>query len=488
MPGKVAIVDIGSNTVRLVVYDAPLRLPIPIFNEKAQCELGRGMEKTGRLNPDGVTLAYQSLARFISLSRAMGVDHLEMVATAAVRDATDGPQFVAEIKRRFDLDVEVLSGDEEARMAALGLLCGVHDADGLVGDLGGGSLDLVMLNKGQFGEQGTLPLGHLRLAEIGDGGLKKLRGIIKEHLQGVDWIKQARGRTFYAIGGSWRVLARILIDQTHHPLHVIDNFSIRASEARSMTRVLSGLSHGSIEKISGVPWRRMETLPYAALMMEQILKTVEPETLVFSGFGMREGRMLESLPDEMRLQDPLISACAGMAERVGRFAIRGDEVADWMAPLFSGESEAEHRLRLAACLLGDIGWSEHPDYRAEHSFHRVLRVPFAGLTHRDRVLIADVIYVRYNGEPDSRLVEPVRSLLDEGQMAWVRSVGLALRLAHTISGSAPDVLSGTRLRIDANKLFLDLPPESAVYVSETVGRRLKSLARSIGLKGRFGSV
>ena len=153
MPGKVAIVDIGSNTVRLVVYDTPMRLPIPIFNEKAQCELGRGMEKTGRLYPQGVPLALESLSRFINLSRAMGVKHLDVVATAAVRDATDGVKFVAEVKRRFDLDVEVLSGDEEARMAATGLLCGVQDADGLVGDLGGGSLDLVVLNNGQFGDQ-----------------------------------------------------------------------------------------------------------------------------------------------------------------------------------------------------------------------------------------------------------------------------------------------------------------------------------------------
>ncbi|NQV46311.1 MAG: Ppx/GppA family phosphatase [Rhodospirillaceae bacterium] len=484
-PGKVAIVDIGSSTVRLVVYDAPLRLPIPMFNEKAQCELARGMASTGKLNPDGVVLALSSLSRFINLSAAMSVEHLELVATAAVRDATDGPDFVAEVKRRFGRDIQVLSGEEEARMAAMGLLSGVPLADGLVGDLGGGSLDLVSLDHGNFGEQGTLPLGHLRLAEAASSG--SLKDIIEQAIDSLPWIGKAKGRTLYAIGGSCRALARILIDQMGHPLHVVDNFTIRRADALRLTRMIAGLSHDSLEGITGVPKRRLETLPYAAMVLEALLKTAKPEELVFSGFGMREGKLLDTLPKELRHQDPLISASIGFAERTGRFAIRGEEILEWMSPLFSDESASEKRLRLAACLLSDIGWNEHPDYRAEHAFHRVLRIPFAGLTHQQRVLIADAIYVRYNGEADSKLVAPVRGLLDAGQLAWVRVVGFGLRLAHTISGSAPDVLSKTRLKLGSNKLILELPDDlpNELFVSETVERRLKTLARCLDLKGKF---
>jgi len=233
----------------------------------------------------------------------------------------------------------------------------------------------------------------------------------------------------------------------------------------------------------------METLPFAAMVLAETIQAVAPENIQFSGFGMREGKLLSILPDELRHQDPLISGSAGQAERTGRFAIHGEEIHEWMAPLFTHESPAERRLRLAACLLSDIGWNEHPDYRAEHAFHRVLRIPFAGLTHRERVLIADAIYVRYNGEPESDLVRPVRSLLDPGQLSWVRVVGLALRLAHTISGSAPDVLSRTRLRLGDSKLYLELPKEPPeekdIFISETVERRLKTLGKSLDLKGRF---
>ena len=482
--GKVAIVDIGSNTVRLVVYDTPQRLPIPVFNEKALCELGRNLTSTGLLNPDGVEMAYQSLRRFIRLSDTMGVDRLHMVATSAVRDATDGPEFVAEIQKRFGHEVEVLSGPDEAKLSALGLLCGVPDADGLAGDLGGGSFDLVALNKGVFGEQATLPVGHLRLAEMARSG--NVDTIVKRQLETLPWIKAAKGRTLYALGGSCRALARVMIEQTHHPLHVVDNFTIRADEARGLCKVIGGLGGNSFGKIKGVPRSRMETLPYAAKLFASLLKVAKPEFLVFSGFGMREGQLLKMLPDTFGKQDPLISSCKSMAERTGRFHFRGTSLLEWMTPLFEGESPAEKRLRWAACLLGDIGWSEHPDYRAEHAFHRVLRVPFAGLTHRERVLLADAIYVRYNGEPESELVEPLRGLLDAGQLSWVRVVGLALRLAHTIAGSAPGILSKTELLISGGRLILKLPDDRDVYLSETVERRLRTLGASLGLKAEFG--
>ncbi len=482
-PGKVAIIDIGSNTLRLVVYDAPMRLPIPMFNEKAQCELGRGQAVSGRLNPAGVELAYASLSRFINLSHAMGVDHLELVATAAVRDASDGADFVAEVKRRFGLDVQVLSGAEEAKLAAMGLLSGVPQADGIVGDLGGGSLDLVGLDAGTFAEQGTLPLGHLRLADVTGNGQMAARKLIAENLAGLPWIKQAKGRSLYAIGGSWRALARIFISQIDHPLHVVDNFTLRRSDALHLSRLVADQSKDSLQRIPGIARRRMESLPAASMVLQALIEVIEPQSVTFSGFGMREGQLLKILPDEIRQQDTLIDACKSYSERMGRFAIKGNEILEWMSPLFEQEAPGERRLRLAACLLSDIGWSEHPDYRAEHAFHRVLRIPFAGLTHPNRVLLAEAVYVRYNGDPDSMLVAPVRSLLDSAQQSWVQVVGLALRLAHTLSGSAPGLLEQTRLKVGDSKLTLVVPEGSKLFVSESIERRLKTLGRSLGLKG-----
>ncbi|MFC1673474.1 exopolyphosphatase [Pseudomonadota bacterium] len=485
--GRFAVVDIGSNSVRLVVYDAPTRLPIPMYNEKAQCALGRGMGETGRLSPEGVECATRSLRRFYGLAKAMGVETLDMVATAAVRDAEDGPDFIETIREELGQDILVLSGEDEAKYAALGLLMGVPDADGVIGDLGGGSLDLVGLNKGKFGESATFSLGHLRLSEAADGNPEKARKIVSRELARLDWLDKVKGRTLYAAGGSWRAIARILIDQTSHPLHVVDNFTIDANAAQKILHLISGAGRHSLELIPGVPKKRIDTLPFAAAALEGMLLASGAATLQFSGFGMREGVLLEALPEELKHQDPLISAGKTMAERTGRFAVKGREIMEWMAPLFPDETDAEARLRYAACLMGDIGWNEHPDYRAEHTFIRTLRVPYAGLTHADRALLASTLYVRQNGDMGDPLIRPILGLLDVGQLSWIRITGLALRLAHTISGSAPGLLARAQLQVDGDKLLLCVTEDDrAALVSEAVQRRLKTLGRALGLKGKVG--
>lgn len=484
--GRVAVVDIGSNSVRLVVYDAPARLPIPMFNEKASCELGLGLDASGHLNPVGVPKAIDSVWRFVGLSRAMGVEKLEIVATAAVRDASDGPDFVAEIEKRTSQKVRVLSGEEEAKMAAMGLLSGVPDADGLIGDLGGGSLDLVCLNKGKFGNFATLPLGHLRLMERSDKNPEKAWDIVRDEYSRLDWLSDVKGKTFFAAGGSWRSIARVFIEQIEHPLHVIDNFWIDPETANPLLQILGGSVRHSFRKIVGVPEKRTETLSFAAIALAGLMEATKPNRLMFSGFGMREGIMLSALPESIQKQDPLISACKTMNERTGRFSITGHELLDWMSPLFIDETVPEQRLRLAACLMSDIGWNEHPDYRAEQAFDRVLRVPYAGLRHSQRAVLGLCTYIRYNGEPGDKLTAPVMRLLDDGQLNWVWVTGLALRLAHTISGSAPNILKGTKLRIDGSKLLLEFDGDDHhAMASDAVKRRLKTLAKKLGLKSKI---
>jgi exopolyphosphatase/guanosine-5'-triphosphate,3'-diphosphate pyrophosphatase len=478
--GPVGVVDVGSNTVRLVVYDTPTRMPIPIFNEKAQCELGRDLGKSGRLHERGVAEALRTLARFTRLAEAMGVGHLEIVATAAVREASDGPVFAAEAERVCGLPVHVLSGAEEARLAAVGLLNGVPGADGLLGDLGGGSLDLVGLNLGEIGAFATLPLGHLRLAADSAGDRVEARRQVDRVLAGVDWLPEIGGRSLYAVGGSWRALARVFIDQTHHPLHVLDNYTIGFFDALRLANLLGGLSAATLDGLSGVARRRIAGLPYAAIVLAALLEAARPARLVFSGFGMREGQMLELLPPELRHQDPLISACEMHAERTGRFAIHGQEILDWTTPLFAAETETERRLRLAACLLSDIGWSEHPDYRAVHAFERVLRSPYPGLTHADRAQLGIAVFVRYDGDPDDPTLLPICRLLEEGGVVRAQVLGLGLRLAHTLSGGAPGLLAQTRLKVERDRLTLCL--HDPVFLSEAVQRRLAALARSMGLK------
>ncbi|MGE5514665.1 MAG: Ppx/GppA family phosphatase [Bacteroidota bacterium] len=472
----VGIVDIGSNSIRLCVYDGASRVPVPLFNEKAVCALGQGLGASGRLNPEGVAQALAAVGRYVALSRAMQVERLDILATAAVRDAVDGDAFVEAIEQGYGVEVKVLSGGQEAKAAAMGVLCGTPDADGIVADLGGGSLELVTVQNGDFGEHVTMPLGVLRLAEASGDDKGKAAEIIDRHLKAVPWLKQGKGRALYAVGGAWRAIARICIAQTHHPLTVLDNFALDAREALRIIELVSSQSKKSLEKVPGVSKKRVASLPQAALTLEKVIRATQPDQLVFSIYGMREGNFYRHLPEPIRQQDPLLSVCRQMAQMNARFPEHGDELMAWMAPLFPVETPHQARLRHACCLVSDIFWSEHPDYRAEQAFQRILRLPFMGVPHRDRAAIAYVIYHRYQGSEDSPHAQMAIQLLDEARLQRCRVIGLALRLAHTLSGGAPNLLRQSRLLSDTGELVLEVPANNPAFAIES-DRTFDRLAR-----------
>lgn len=477
----IGIIDIGSNTVRLVVFGGHQRTPQALFNEKRTCALGMGLESTGRLNPDGVPLALAAIQRFVALARAMDVERLDVLATAACRDATDGPAFLDEIERRCGVRPTLLSGEDEAKKAALGVLCSVPDADGVVADLGGGSLELVTVQGGAFGRFTSLPLGVLRIAEHSNGAPAPASAFINSRLASVDFLAEGTGRHLYLVGGAWRALARVLIDQMNYPLHVLDNFTLPAGQARRLIGLVARQSRKSLEKVSGVSKKRLAHLPLAALLLERLLDDITPDAVVFSVYGMREGQFYAALPEEARAEDPLLSAATRLAEDAGRFPEHGRELVEWMSPLFPDEPPRLARLRHAACLLGDIFWHEHPDFRAEQAFLRVLRLPFMGLDHHDRAALALAVYYRYAADTTLEVVRPALALLDDDRVRRVRIIGAGLRLGHTVSGGAPGLLSCTTLTLAKGAIVLTVPARAPVFAPQAFQRRLDRLAQELGV-------
>jgi exopolyphosphatase/guanosine-5'-triphosphate,3'-diphosphate pyrophosphatase len=478
---NIAIIDIGSNSVRLVVYDGRTRAPVPLFNEKAVCGLGLGMHQSGRLNPAGVADALQMVPRFVRLARAMDVGILDVLATAAVRDASDGEAFVKAIEESCDVDVTVLAGDEEARLAAMGVLCGTPNADGAVADLGGGSLELVALDHGRFaGLSTTFPLGVLRLSDASNGQRSVAEALIDKHFSSLSWWTRTHQRPLYAVGGAWRALARLCIAQTGHPLHVLDNFTLAADEAIDLADLISRQSFRSLDKVPGLSKKRQQHLPLAALLLGKVLHYARPSRLVFSVYGMREGRFYQHLNAESRNWDPLLAACADMARTAGRFPEHGQEIVDWMAPLLPFETAHQKRLREAACLLGDVFWNEHPDYRAEQAFLRVFRLPFMGLGHKDRALLALAIHARYGGDDSLVQAADARSLLSDEEQRRASLIGMALRLGHSLSGGVPGLLPTTKLAIDGKQVVLSLPKDDPAFAPDLTDRRYDRLAKLAG--------
>nr|WP_246422343.1 Ppx/GppA family phosphatase [Roseospira visakhapatnamensis] len=471
--------DVGSNSVRLVVYRGGARVPVPLFNEKALCALGQGLANSGRLNPEGRALARAAVGRFVALARAMGVERLEVLATAAVRDAEDGPDLVADLERDNTIRVQVLSGRDEARRAAEGVLCAVPEAEGVVADLGGGSLDLVWVQGGRFKDTASFPLGLLRLTEASGGDRAMAESLLDEALAREPWLSRAGGEAVYAVGGAWRALARVCMDRLTYPLHVLDNFTVSATDARPLLAWVAEAAPKDLMQVQRLSKKRVPMLPLAAMALGRLVDAVRPRRVVFSVYGVREGQFMHTLPEALRRQDPLLASMKMMARDAGRFPVQGDEVATWMEPLFPAEPPDLARMRHAASLIGDIFWNEHPDYRADQAFHRMLRLPFMGLNHRDRAALALVVYHRYGGDGDASVVVQAEALLDDPARARrTRVIGAALRLAHTLSGGAPGVLSRTTLARDlSGRLTLTVPDGDPLFEPEFLERRLEKLAR-----------
>lgn len=470
------VIDIGSNSVRLVVFDGLRRSPLPLFNETVMCGLGNGLRGSGRLAPDGVRRALDSLERFVSLLDSMGVGTVDAVATAAVRDAEDGRDFVRAARRRCGLKIRVLTGTEEAEYAALGVLSGMPSADGVMGDLGGGSLELVRLDEGRIGEHVTLPLGSLNLGAMAGRSKKRARAMVEEAFAGIPWLGDARGAALYAVGGSWRSLARAHMARSGYPLSVIDHYTLRRQEIADTADVLARQSRTSLARMRGIPHRRIDLLPLASLVMGCLLEAARPRTVAFSASGLREGLAHARLPPRERKKDPLVSACWDIARRAARFPDHALELTSWTRRLFPGETPDERRLRHAACLLSDIGWRVHPDYRAVHAGAEILRAPGLHATHEERAFLACAVLARYAGARGA--LGDVQRLLPAKPLGRARIIGAAVRLGETLSGGVPGIIDRFSLRARKRRprLRLRYRPEDRSQIGEAVVRRFERLA------------
>jgi exopolyphosphatase/guanosine-5'-triphosphate,3'-diphosphate pyrophosphatase len=480
---RCAVVDLGSNSVRLVVYEGQRRNPVAIFNEKAVLRLGRGLQATGRLNDEGMGQAFTVLHRYHAVARAMGAEPFEILATAAVRDARNGADFVAGLQARMPgVGIRVLSGLQEAEYSAMGVLCGIPTADGILADIGGGSLELVRIDRGARGVSQTLSLGAIRLAERAAGDTVRARAIAEADLALVPWLAEGANRDLYLVGGAWRALARIHMVQTGYPLQMVHHYTIGREEARDLTGVIAGAGRRALERLPGLSRRRIDDLPYAAVVLRRVLRATGVRRVVFSASGLREGWFMQRMPEAIRRDDPLLAAGMELAARLGRDPDLPPALLAWTDPLFPAEAGEGRRLREAACWMSDIGSHDHPEFRAEQAFLRVLRQPGIGLDHHARAFLAMVIAMRYEVDAEAPFLRPARLLLDVASTHRAEVLGVALRLAYTLSAGTPDLLAGTSLRPVGGRLVLRLEEDTGVFAGESVMRRLDRLAQAMGLE------
>ena len=483
---RAAVIDIGSNSVRLVVYALFGRVFLPGLNEKVLAGLGRGLSETGQLNPEGRTAALRALKRYRAIVDGLGLDAVYPVATAAMRDATDGPEFLDDILRQTGFEVRVLTGVEEARMAAYGVISGAALTEGVVGDLGGSSLELVRFKANLPSAGETFPLGPLAL-DRGDGfRAKAITHRAETVLSGVEAL-QGENDAFFAIGGAWRAMMRIHMRLADYPLQVLQGFEVSADDARSLVKTLIDPSKAERDLIQSVAGRRAETIPYAACVFGAVLDAGQFNRVRLSSFGLREGVLYDTLGEGERAQDTLIAGLKALALPDTQDEAFANKLRAWIGDVLVVDDHPDFRLisaertTYAACLLANIGVRLHPDHRADLCFDLVVRGPYAGVGHRGRVALALAIGHRYARK--FRLRPITERILTAQERRWAAALGAAVRLGCEISGQASALLQKTAIYREGETLVLAV--ESAALVSQSVETRLEALANVLGLKAEI---
>ncbi len=485
--GLCGIIDIGSNSVRLVVYQGLTRTPATVFNEKVMAGLGRGLAANGRLSRSSMDIAVAALARFALLAQDMKIESLRTVATAAVREAANASEFVERVRRTCGLDIETISGEVEARGAALGVIAGIPDADGVVGDLGGGSLELIRVAGGEAHERISLPIGALRLDAVRKRNPRALGRFIGQALDKVGWASQGQGKPFYTVGGSWRALAQLHIHLTDYPLPVVHQYCMDASVPARLVRTLAQIGPKVLKAVPAISSSRVPSLPGAAMLLNASVRRLGSSGVIASAYGLREGLLYAQLPPALQRVDPLLAAARAEGERQGRFPEHGDLLFDWMDALFRSETDApgDARIRLAACLLSDVAWRAHPDFRAERGLDFALHGNWVAIRAAERAQLATALYACFGGNFALPAVAVLHSLADAAALARARAWGLALRLGQRLTGGTAAPLAASRMVRDGGGLVLTLAPDHAALYGEAVARRLKALAGALGLEPVF---
>ncbi|MGE6739154.1 exopolyphosphatase [Allorhizobium pseudoryzae] len=494
LPGSapVSVVDIGSNSVRVVIYEDLSRSPTILFNEKVLCGLGKGLGSSGRMDEEAVNRALSALRRFRALSDQARATRIFVLATAAAREASNGPAFIEAAEEILGQPVQVLSGEQEAYYSALGVISGFNGVNGIAGDLGGGSLELIDIRDEDFGKGITLPLGGLRLSEISGNSLQKARSFARAQVKNVGFLEKGEGRVFYAVGGTWRNIAKLHMEITQYPLHMMQGYELQLNE------MLNFLEQVVLSKDSKDPaWQsvsknRRALLPFGAVAMQEVLSVMKPARVVFSAQGVREGYLYSQLPPDEQQKDPLLLAADQLAILRARSPEHARELAEWtgrMVPMFGiDETDEEDRYRRAACLLADISWRAHPDYRGLQALNLIAHSSLVGITHPGRAYLALANYYRFEGLHDDGATGPLSQIATPRLLSLAKLLGGLLRVVYLFSASMPGVVNHLYFRRSNNPdLDLDLvvPHEYANFSGERLDGRLQQLSKLTGKRLAF---
>lgn len=468
-----AVIDIGSNSVRLVVYAGHRRIPSIIFNEKVMAGLGSELSTTGNIGAENFQIAMQALRRFKILCEEFQVDNINVIATAAVRDAHNGPDFVA-AAGAIGLDIEIIDGQQEAEYSAHGVMSAFPKQDGIMADLGGGSLEIAQIENSQIVQKISIPMGVLRIRSLFDQGYDHLNAQFTEFITKLGWRDVNTVKALFLVGGSWRALAHIDMADMNYPLRVVDQYRIDLDRALNMNIMLNLHDDEYLNGSLNISSSRIKTLPQAAGLMRSVCEYFQPENVHISAFGLREGILFSQLNAVEKRLDPLLVATHEFALTQRRFHGQSSDLDAWIAPIFEDDNEAMARIRQAFCNLGDVAWRANPAFRAEWALEIGLHGSWTAISGAERDILGQALYSSFGGGPIH--YPGGGKLADKEDMNRAIAWGLAVRLAQRLSGGRSGTLSHSHISKDSETLLLYIDPQYHDISGEAVEKRLRHLS------------
>ena len=476
---RIGIIDIGSNSIRLVVFDGPKRSPLYLYNEKVFFRLG--MQSFGKKAFDTATTKAVSriINRYVAICRNMEINKIIMFGTSALREASNSDVLVEVIRKNTNIRVDVISGEKEAFYAAQGILLGFPNAEGIICDLGGNSVEFANICKRVIAECNSTLLGPLAITKL-ENKIEDIDRYIRKQLLGAVNANTAKDKPFFLIGGSWRAIAKIHMQRTKYPLKIIQGYKVKSKKIKKTLEFIQDSSFITKYDEINISADRLELLPLSARLLEIIIDELQIKTLTFSSFGVREGFLYHNLSDAEKKKDPLIEAAKFFEKKETRFPNMSKHTFKWISPLYENLPRKTKRVILAATKLHDIAWIAHPDYKMEMCLELVTRSNISGLSHKERVFLAMILLFRHKAKPEKVFNSKLFKIVSKKKRKIALVIGKGLKLASTFFGEK-SLFDKIDFRLKAHEVELCFQSKIDFVNGEVVERRIQELNKALKL-------
>lgn len=461
MVERVGVIDLGSNTTRLIVMSYTPHHSFKLTDEvRETVRLAEGIGEDGRLQPGPMARGVAAMRLFANYCKSTGVERIVPVATSAVREASNQAEFLELVEREAGLTMRVLSAEEEAYYGYLGTINALALNDAFLIDIGGGSTQVTMIRGRGFQRAFSRPLGALRISDryihsdpISNKEFKALEQAATEAFADLDWFHDTRGTTLAGIGGSIRTLAEVDMKASGHSLDRVHGYRLKRERLEELIDRLRGMSTKQREDLPGLGRDRADIILGGGMILRQLMRRGDFDSITVSGYGLREGLFFEQLL--VGENPPLLNDLRGFSvQNLARLynyePIHVAKVRDLSLALYDqlrqlhGFGEWERELLGYAAIIHDIGTAVGYYDHHKHGAYLVLNSAMLGFTHREIIILSQL--VRFHRKGEINLAE-YRDILEAGDEDRIAKLAALLRIAEYLERRKSQVIQNVRVEI-----------------------------------------